>query len=114
MFSAFSGDISSSQSNFIVNIIVNLFNIKNVELVSLIVRKLAHFTEYFILGLLVLNMLRFINKKIAFGIILCVIYAMSDELHQLFTPDRAGRLYDVLIDSSGSIIAILGFRKIIK
>ena len=114
IFSSFNSDTSTEQSNTIVNIIANLFNINNIELLSLIIRKIAHFMEYFILGVLVLNMLRYTNKSITLGIIICILYALSDELHQILTPGRTFKIYDIIIDSLGSVIAILGFKKIIK
>lgn len=114
IFSSFNSDTSTEQSNTIVNIIANLFNINNIELLSLIIRKIAHFMEYFILGVLVLNMLRYTNKSITVGIIICILYALSDELHQILTPGRTFKIYDIIIDSLGSVIAILGFKKIIK
>ena len=114
IFSSFNSDTSTEQSNTIVNIIANLFNINNIELLSLIIRKMAHFMEYFILGVLVLNMLRYTNKSITVGIIICILYAISDELHQILTPGRTFKIYDIIIDSLGSVIAILGFKKIIK
>ena len=114
IFSSFNSDRSTEQSNIIVNIIANLFNINNIELLSLIIRKIAHFMEYFILGVLVLNMLRYTNKSITLGIIICILYALSDELHQILTPGRTFKIYDIIIDSLGSVIAILGFKKIIK
>ena len=42
----------------------------------------------------------------------CVFYAAIDEIHQLFVPDRAGRVVDVFIDSIGILIGIAIFRKI--
>ena len=47
-----------------------------------------------------------INKKPQFAFLLCVAYAMSDEIHQLFVPGRAGQVRDILIDSSGSFVGI--------
>ena len=35
-------------------------------------------------------------------IAICFLYAVSDEIHQYFVPGRACRLFDVLIDTSGS------------
>ncbi len=59
-------------------------------------------------------MLRYTNKSITLGIIICILYALSDELHQILTPGRTFKIYDIIIDSLGSVIAILGFKKIIK
>lgn len=107
--SSFNSMKSSSQSGFIVNIIVNLFNISNVSVVSLIVRKLAHFTEYFVLGILVANMLRYCDKKVYIGVIICAIYAISDEVHQLFVLGRSCQLLDMVIDTIGSSVGIILF-----
>ena len=106
IMSSFSGNDSSNQSNFIVDIISNIFNINNIELLSLIIRKLAHFTEYFILGILVYNMIYNLNKKKYISIIICILYAISDEIHQLFVIGRSCKFIDILIDSCGSITGI--------
>ena len=106
MMSSFNSTASSKQSNFIVNIIVNLFNIENVKMVSKIVRKLAHFTEYLILGILCINLCRK-KKDIYLAIIFCILYAISDEVHQIFIHGRAFQVMDIMIDSCGAILGIL-------
>lgn len=114
LMSSFDATESTNQSNFIVNIITNIFKIENIELLSFIIRKLAHFTEYLILGLLVANMFtkNNINNLYLISIILCIIYATSDEIHQLFVPGRACQLRDILIDSIGSITGIYLYKLI--
>ena len=106
IMSSFNSTESSNQSNFIVDIITNIFNATNIDLLSLIIRKLAHFTEYFILGILIYNLIHSYNKKLYIGIIICVIYAISDEIHQSFVPGRSCQLLDILIDSMGSTVGI--------
>lgn len=76
------------------------------------IRKLAHFTEYMILGALMVGILQFKEKAdywkrglIVWGI--ACLYAVSDEVHQLFVPGRAGALKDVLLDSTGALIGVL-------
>ena len=77
---------------------------------GILVRKLAHFTEYFILGVLFLFTFREYGiKNPLVPIIVCILYASSDEIHQLFVSGRGARFTDVLIDSFGSTIAILLF-----
>lgn len=75
-----------------------------------IIRKNAHFFAYLILGVLVLNGLRSSGvggfKAIALALIICVLYAISDEVHQLFVPGRGGQVRDVLIDSIGAVVGI--------
>ena len=83
LMSSFTATESTSQSNVIVEFICNLFDINNMNIISLIIRKLAHFAEYLILGLLVANMLKYYDKKVYIGIIICILYAISDEVHQL-------------------------------
>lgn len=116
VMSSFNAEDSANQSNFIVNIISNIFNIENVKLLSLIIRKLAHFTEYLILGILVINMFtkNNISKSYLLSILLCVIYATSDEIHQIFIPGRACQIKDILIDSVGSITGIYLYKLLIK
>ena len=73
------------------------------------VRKTAHFTLYFLLGLTYISLLKEFNlndKKLLIYIIIFVfIYACSDEIHQLFVPGRSGEITDVLIDTTGGILA---------
>lgn len=114
--SSFNSIESANQSNYIVNIISNVLNINNIELLNLIIRKLAHFTEYLILGVLVINMFTKNNAKKYYllSILLCIIYAISDEIHQLFVPGRACQIKDILIDSIGSITGIYLYKLISK
>jgi len=74
-----------------------------------LIRKAAHFTEYAILSLLVFhNLMLWLPKyRYVFSVIFTVVYAATDELHQLFVPGRAGRISDLIIDSAGAIVAIL-------
>lgn len=73
-----------------------------------IVRKNAHFISYMILGILTVNALRQTGAgrtgSFAWTMVICVLYASSDEIHQLFVPGRAGMVTDVLIDSSGALM----------
>lgn len=74
------------------------------------IRKSAHFTEYFILSLLVLRAIRagrpgtrFAWALLVVAIVIC--YASLDEFHQRFVPGRTAAVGDVLIDTSGGIAA---------
>lgn len=74
-----------------------------------IVRKLAHFTLYFLLGIITYLLLtNYIDKKVILISIICVsLFAILDEVHQLFLVGRTARVYDVLIDIIGSSTGIL-------
>lgn len=114
VMSSFDATSSSNQSNFIVDIITSIINIKDIGLLSLIIRKLAHFTEYFILGILVINFITRYDKKIIIAILLCIIYATSDEIHQIFVTGRSCQVTDVIIDSMGSIMGVYLYKLINK
>jgi VanZ family protein len=85
------------------------------------VRKNAHFFAYLALGILVMNAIRrsgvHLYKSIVLATAVCVIYAISDEIHQLFVSGRGGQVKDVIIDSAGVIAGIgiyLTMSRIIK
>lgn len=113
IMSSFNSTESSSQSNFIVDIVANIFHITNTSTLSIIIRKLAHYTEYLILGILVMNLNNNKSKSIYLSIIICLLYAISDEFHQSFVPGRSCQLYDIAIDSLGSLSGIFIY-KILK
>jgi VanZ family protein len=83
-----------------------------------VIRKSAHMTEYAILAITVSFSLYAYEKK-GIGLILrseviCILYAMTDEFHQLFIPGRSGEITDVFIDGFGALIGCLLFILIIK
>lgn len=119
-FSNQNGVQSSGVSRKVTKILTN--NIKKVQAMSKeekeifmnnaekIIRKLAHFSIYTVVGFLMMALMSTYNAKtiirvsISFGI--GVIYAISDEIHQYFIPGRSGRVFDVIIDSFGVLTGI--------
>jgi VanZ family protein len=74
------------------------------------IRKSAHFTEYFILSLLILRGIRGGRRdaRLAWALAAIAIvagYASLDEFHQMFVPGRTAAVTDVLLDTSGGIAA---------
>ena len=71
------------------------------------IRKTAHFTLYTISGISLMSFLIFLeieNKKsLIISIIIGLIYATSDEIHQIFIPERTAYVSDILIDTCGII-----------
>ena len=106
IMSSFSASNSNDQSSFIVTIIGHILNITNLESLNYIIRKLAHITEYLILGMLSINMIKNYHKPNYYAIIICSIYAISDEIHQLYVPGRNCQIKDIIIDIIGSLIGI--------
>lgn len=78
--------------------------------ITLLIRKLAHMTEYFILALLTLRLfsLKFTWNQLAWiSLGFCFLYAASDEYHQTFVYGRVGTPVDVMIDTFGASLGIL-------
>ena len=77
------------------------------------IRKVAHMTEYAILSVLLYlwmeNWQFTLNKRSVIAVFLAMLYAASDEFHQLFVQGRAGSMRDVMIDSAGAVLGILVF-----
>lgn len=108
-----SSQLSSGITEFVVNSINQIVPKLNLELeqMSFFVRKAAHFTAYFILGVLLFHAFGRMGivsmRGGAFSFVIAVLYAISDEVHQLFIPGRSGEVRDVLIDSSGALMGII-------
>jgi VanZ family protein len=86
----------------------------NLDSLNHIVRKNAHFFIYLALAIWVQIALR-INraigiKRLLIVIGICVLYAISDEYHQLFVAGRGAQVKDVFIDSAGAIVGIVIYR----
>lgn len=79
--------------------------------VRLVVRKSAHFIIYLVGGILLFNFFRTYNislrNQIIYAILGIILYASSDEFHQLFVNGRTARVEDVLLDTLGAIVGIL-------
>lgn len=91
---------------------------KKVRPYNNMVRKCAHFIEYAVLG--ILSYIAFLQHKktskntLKYALLLSVLYAISDEIHQYFVPGRACRWLDVLIDTGGATVGIFLIMILIK
>lgn len=75
--------------------------------IHFITRKLAHFTEYAILGFLAARAFRNRERWFLISAVLVVVYALLDEYHQSFVPSRTASVFDSLIDMAGGLTALL-------
>lgn len=88
---------------------------KAASLINAPLRKVVHATVYFVLALLLLTISRVIfgSKKYllscAITILLCLVFAMTDEYHQTFVDGRTGQMMDVMIDTAGACVGTLLF-----
>ena len=98
------------------------------ELINAPMRKVIHATVYFVLAFFIMIIFSILFEhnnyllSVLISLILCIIFAGTDEFHQTFVNGRTGQLLDVIIDSAGAVIGImfystyeisykLGFRK---
>lgn len=122
-FSSQQGEGSGNTSKKVCEIIVDIIDIRDkytevekdelVKTIEPVIRKIAHYTIYAIGGILISNCVcQYTNKeKVLIGIstMAGVLYAISDEIHQLMVSGRSGNIKDVIIDSLGVITGIIFF-----
>ena len=77
----------------------------NNDLLDFILRKIAHFITYAVLALCYLYALGD-QRHWRVALLLAVLYAISDEYHQSWTPKRHPAWTDVVIDSAGAATAL--------
>ena len=120
-FSAQVADDSTQTSGNTIRAIMKLFpstrnlNIEEEEIIvskmQPIIRKFAHLSMYTIGGVIIYNFAKTFNivekKKIVYSLLFGLGYAITDELHQCFVPNRSCEIRDVCIDTSGIVIGIL-------
>lgn len=74
----------------------------------------AHGISYFILALLVSWAFAMIEvreiRNALLTLLICTIYAASDELHQAFVPGRAATLFDFFVDVGGIAAGIIVYQ----
>ena len=119
-FSAQDGEISGSISQKVTEFIVKVISkiktmdtntqLKWIEKLHPIIRKLAHFGIYTVVGFSVMGFMCTFDMRNIFKLLISfvvgVTYAVSDEVHQYFIPGRSARIFDVCIDSLGILTGI--------
>ena len=118
-----SSGVSSSVTREIVGFFVGLLRLPvetengMVDLLHNFVRKTAHFSVFAVLGFSSSLMFSVNTKKrpltvFAWAVVFSMLYAVSDEIHQLFVSGRAGRVFDVFIDTCGAAFGAAVYRSI--
>lgn len=130
IFSNQNGNLSGSTSRGFTKKIIEMLQIDRnlsesekeelIENSQFVIRKLAHFTIYTVAGI---NIFGFFNtfdikkkNKILCALLTGAVYAMLDEIHQMFSGGRTASIKDVCIDSCGVMLGIcifLIFNKIV-
>ncbi len=105
--SGFNATESSGMSDSIIRKILDLFG---EEFSSFVVRKAAHMLEFCALAMTLFNAIysTFNIKTTPIIAFVCtVLYAVTDEIHQLFVEGRACRAFDVFVDGCGALVGII-------
>jgi VanZ family protein len=83
------------------------------NILNLIMRKSAHFGVYAVLALCYLYGLqrgelspRIALRRYGAALLLALLYAISDEYHQSWTPNRHPAVTDILIDTAGALTGL--------
>jgi VanZ family protein len=75
------------------------------------IRISAHFVAYATLAALFLFALARAERPswrdVTVAFVLTLLYGASDELHQSFVPDRAGRVDDLVVDAIGAAVGLV-------
>ena len=105
--------VSSGQSGVFVEQLRHIAPSVDQQLLTFLVRKGAHIFAYFVLGILTFNALwrvglnkLKVNYPVGLSIIVCALYATSDEFHQLFISGRSGEIRDIIIDSCAATVGV--------
>ena len=120
-FSNQDGQASSGVSRKVAKKIIDIYpytknlNEENknqiVEKIQPIIRKGAHLSIYTLVGILMMSFISTYNIKLKYrfliSILVGLVYASSDEIHQSFIPERNASIIDVGIDTSGVLLGII-------
>ncbi len=110
-----SGALSKGITQIIVTAIERVFPGVELDVQTFhsFVRKSAHFVVYLVLGFLVMNAIwgrvKGIRRRILLAVLICVLYAVVDEVYQASVPGRSGEVMDVIIDSAGAVVGIAAY-----
>ena len=89
---------------------------ETIRTVQFYIRKCAHGTEYALLSFLLWRARRYTRANqnglwnwsdAKFAIVVSAVYAATDEFHQYFVASRQSSIIDVLIDTSGAVLAMI-------
>ncbi|WP_379321287.1 VanZ family protein [Paenibacillus puldeungensis] len=77
--------------------------------IEFFIRKGAHFFSYGLLAILVMFALypQRRLRRFLLAVMISFLYACSDELHQMFTPNRTAKFQDVMLDTAGAIFGAI-------
>jgi len=105
-----SGNLSKTITIFVSNLLNRIYVSVDFDILHFFIRKLAHFSEYALLGLIIYFTIKYyalLKSHFINNVIFFIFVPIMDETIQLFVPGRCGAIRDVLIDMSGYIFGTL-------
>lgn len=102
------GELSGAISQWVRDILANLFpgDTSDPNTGHGLLRKLAHFTEFACLGVLLAWLFSILSKPLLVALPCGFLVACMDETIQCFVPDRGPAFRDVLIDTAGVLVGM--------
>ena len=113
LLSSQDGQSSSQLSQGFIRYMEELLviDISSMPNIQQIIRKGAHMFIYFVLGLVTMGTMYTykirLKPKILITLSVVFIYAITDEIHQIYVPGRSGSFVDVMIDTVGGFIGMM-------
>lgn len=110
---SFSGEHTGSLFYSIAHWIFPSLTVEQFQPIHFVIRKMAHFTEYGVLALILFRAFRSGNcarwhwRWAVYSWLVVVAYALLDEFHQTFVASRTPSIVDSMIDSLGGTTALL-------
>lgn len=112
--SAQNGEESSDLSG---SFVMALLNGLGIAIDEGLLRSIAHCLEFMGLSVLIFNAVYvtwFLKLTPIIAFLGTVLYAITDEIHQIFVPERAFQISDILVDSTGALIGVIASFIILK
>jgi VanZ family protein len=108
---SFSSEHTSSVFQPLLRWLLPALTISQFDRIHHLIRKSAHFTEYFIFFLLLYRGLRGVRRgwHLSWALLawfIAATYSELDEIHQSFVTSRGASAWDSLLDSVGALVAL--------
>lgn len=110
---SFSGEHTGSLFYSIAHWVFPRLTVEQFQPIHFVIRKMAHFTEYGILALMLFrafrsgNSVRWRWRWAVYSWLVVIGYALLDEFHQTFVASRTPSIVDSMIDFLGGMTALL-------
>lgn len=91
---------------------IDIFGAVTAEQIHALIRKMAHFAIYAVLGcsaawMFNVNICQIKFKVLTMSVIFCLLYSVTDEVHQMFVDGRSAQITDVILDTMGAVCGAL-------